>query len=78
MKENYSQSSGGVTNLSRDLAHITDELENVKAEMDQRGSSMTDAAPLVRVKQALARLKAENTQTEIHLNVVNIHLLDTS
>ena len=70
VKDNYSQSSGGVTSLSRELAQITEELETVKAEMDQRGSSMTDAAPLVRIKQALTRIKNDNIQAEIRLNVV--------
>lgn len=70
MKGKYSQGSGGVTSLARELAQISEQLETVKAEMDQRGTSMTDAAPLVRIKQALTRLKAESTQMEIRIGVV--------
>ena len=71
VKEKYSQGSGGVTNLARELAQITEELERVKGEMDQRGTSMTDAAPLVKIKQALTRLKAESTQMDIRIGVVS-------
>ncbi len=71
VKEKYSQGSGGVTSLARELANISEELESVKAEMDQRGTSMTDAGPLVKIKQALTRLKAESTQMEIRIGVVS-------
>jgi len=38
--------------------------------MDEKGTSMTDAGPLVRVKQSLTRLKAESTQMEVRIGVV--------
>jgi len=44
MSEQYHEVSGGVTERSRKLAHITEELESVKQEMDERGSSMTDGS----------------------------------
>lgn len=50
---------------------VTEELESVKAEMDEKGTSMTDAGPLVRVKQALTRLKTECTQMDIRIGVVS-------
>lgn len=34
--------SGGVTERQKTLSRITDELEAVKQEMEERGSSMTD------------------------------------
>lgn len=36
--------SGGITERSRILAQVTEELESVKQEMDERGSSMTDGS----------------------------------
>lgn len=50
---------------------VTEELEGVKAEMDEKGTSMTDAGPLVRVKQALTRLKTECTQMDVRIGVVS-------
>lgn len=73
-KEKYRQASGGVTERSRALAEITEELEKVKQEMDERGSSMTDGAPLVRIKQSIQQLKKEAKQMDIRAGVVE-HIL---
>ncbi|KAH3699822.1 hypothetical protein DPMN_074784, partial [Dreissena polymorpha] len=73
-KERYRQASGGVTERSRLLAEVTEELEKIKMEMDDRGSSMTDGAPLVKIKQAITQLKKENTQMDIRMGVVE-HIL---
>ncbi len=48
-----------MTDRSRTLSQIADELESVKAEMEERGSSMTDGAPLVNIRKTLARMKQE-------------------
>ena len=53
------QVSGGVTERSRTLAQIADDLEAIKGEMEDRGSSMTDGTPLVNIRRALARMKQE-------------------
>ncbi|XP_052806204.1 intraflagellar transport protein 57 homolog [Mya arenaria] len=73
-KERYRQASGGVTDRSRLLAEVSEELEKVKMEMDDRGSSMTDGAPLVKIKQAIGQLKKENTNMDIRMGVVE-HIL---
>ena len=44
----------------------------MKAAMDEKGTSMTDAGPLVRIKQSLMRLKAESTQMEVRIGVVRV------
>lgn len=71
----YRQASGGVTDRSRMLADVTEELERVKMEMEDRGSSMTDGAPLVKIKQAIQNLRKENVQMEIRIGVVEHVLL---
>ena len=73
-KEKYKQGSGGVTEHSRTLAEITEELEKVKMDMEERGNSMTDGAPLVRIKQTLNRLKNECIQMDIRIGVIE-HVL---
>uniref|UniRef100_A0A5K3FNK8 Intraflagellar transport protein 57 homolog n=1 Tax=Mesocestoides corti TaxID=53468 RepID=A0A5K3FNK8_MESCO len=75
MKERYNQASGGITKRSKVLTELSDELERVKQEMDQRGSSMTDSSPVVRIKQAIQRLKAENVAMEIRIGVLEHTLL---
>lgn len=60
-----------MTELARELAQVTEELEGVKAEMDEKGTSMTDAGPLVKIKQALTRLKNECVEMQVRTGVVS-------
>lgn len=46
VKEQYRDVSGGVTERTRVLSKLMEELEHVKREMDERGSSMTDGSKL--------------------------------
>lgn len=39
--------------------------------MDERGNSMTDASPLVKIKQALKSLKSEISQMDLRIGVVS-------
>ena len=73
---------------SRLLAQLTDELETVKAEMEERGlcketqiskkfpgSSMTDGSPLVSIRRSLARVRSEITGMDVRIGVVEHSLL---
>ncbi|XP_065305010.2 intraflagellar transport protein 57 homolog isoform X1 [Dermacentor albipictus] len=73
-REHYRTVSGGITDRSRTLAQITEELEQIKQEMEERGSSMTDGTPLVNIRKALARLKTEITQMDVRIGVA-VHTL---
>jgi estrogen-related receptor beta like 1 len=75
MSEQYREVSGGVTERSRKLAQITEELESVKQEMDERGSSMTDGTPLVNIKKAISQIKSEITGMNVRLGVLEHSLL---
>lgn len=44
VREKYRDVSGGVTERTRTLNKLTEELEQIKKEMDERGSSMTDGS----------------------------------
>ena len=69
-KEHYKQVSGGVVERCRLLSNITDEIEMVKNEMEERGSSMTDGSPLVNIRKSLARMKGEVTGMDIRIGVI--------
>ncbi|XP_071957784.1 intraflagellar transport protein 57 homolog [Antedon mediterranea] len=74
-KEQYRQASGGVTERTKILAEISEELDKIKVEMEEKGSSMTDGSPLVKIKQALQRLKNEILQMDIRIGTVEHTLL---
>jgi len=73
-KEKYKEGSTGVSERSRALAELTEELEKIKIDMEEKGSSMTDGAPLVKIKQTLNRLKSESTEMDIRIGVIE-HVL---
>jgi estrogen-related receptor beta like 1 len=41
-REKYKEASGGITERSKRLAELTDELEHIKQQMEERGVSLTD------------------------------------
>ncbi len=57
------------------MAEIADDLEAIKAEMEERGSSMTDGTPLVNVRKNLARMKQELVTMDVRIGVVQHTLL---
>lgn len=75
VKQQYHQVNGGVVERSRQLAEITEELEVVKQEMEERSTAVTDGTPLINIKKALARLKNEIVTMDIRIAVVEHTLL---
>ena len=73
-KEKYGEGSSGVTERSRMLGEVSEEVERVKMEMEEKGSSMTDGTILVKVKQTLGRLKKECTEMNVRIGVIE-HVL---
>ncbi|XP_043199829.1 intraflagellar transport protein 57 homolog [Amphibalanus amphitrite] len=74
-QEQYRSVSGGVVERSRQLAQLTDELESVKQELEERGTSMTDGTPLVNIRKALNRIKQEVQGMDVRIGVVEHTLL---
>uniref|UniRef100_A0A8C4SXA5 Intraflagellar transport protein 57 homolog n=1 Tax=Erpetoichthys calabaricus TaxID=27687 RepID=A0A8C4SXA5_ERPCA len=54
---------------------IAEELDSVKQEMEEKGSSISDGAPLVKIKQSLTKLKQEIIQMDIRIGLVEHTLL---
>ena len=51
MPNHFPKVSGGVTERSRLLAQLTDTLESVKSEMEERGEQLSRVEQLIRVEQ---------------------------
>ncbi|NWY46790.1 IFT57 protein, partial [Sylvia atricapilla] len=56
---------------------VTEALDKVKQETEEKGSSMTDGAPLVKIKQALTKLRQETVQMDIQIGVMEHTLLQS-
>lgn len=77
IKERYRTASTTVNEQSRELAQITEELESVKSQMDEKGTTMNDSGPLVKIKQALTRMKNEIVHMDLRIGVLQ-HVVMTS
>ena len=75
-QDEYSKQSEYINQLTNELAGVSDELGSIKSKMDERGTSMTDTTPLIKIKSALTQLRKEAKQMEIRIGVVN-HTLVT-
>ncbi|KAJ3173293.1 Intraflagellar transport protein 57, partial [Geranomyces variabilis] len=75
LKQKHVAASASVTELTRALSGISEELDAVKATMDDIGSGMTDSKPLVGVKQGVVKLKAEVKQMDLRVGVIQHTLL---
>ena len=76
-RQKYEVGMQKVNELTQTLSNITDDLEGVKLRMDEHGTNMTDATPVVRLKHSLQRIKTENTQMDLRIGVLQ-HLLTAS
>lgn len=78
LQEKYDVASSGITDKSRFLSSISDELESVKNEMEERGSSMTDGTPLVSLRKSLQRIKKEVTTIDVRIGVATHTILQAN
>eukprot|EP00904_Undaria_pinnatifida_P000259 jgi/Undpi1/10233/HiC_scaffold_28.g12686.m1 len=73
----HETTSGSVGELTEALAALSDELQELKEKMDSKGDSMSEASPLVSIKQALQQIKAEIKTFDLRIGVVSHTLLST-
>lgn len=70
VNQQYSVGNDKLQELTNALALITDKLEDVQSRQEEKGSSMTNTGPLVRMKKAIQKLKEDRNQMELRIGVV--------
>lgn len=78
VQDNYRVVSGGVTSKSQTLSKLSDDLDAIKSEMEERGSSMTDGTPLIALRKTLAKLKQELITVDIRIGVATHTILQAN
>lgn len=66
----YAIASSRVGELTSELANINEALEEAAGAMNEKGSSMTDTSPLIKIKAALSALRNEVKLMDLHVGVV--------
>lgn len=56
-QERHGKSSEAISELTNELGRVTEELEEIKRVLDERGSNISDTSPVVKIKEAIKTLK---------------------
>lgn len=70
VQDEYNSKTEAISSLSNILQQVSDELAATKGRMDERGTSMTDTSPLIKIKSALSRLKDERKEMDVRIGIV--------
>merc|ERR1712232_788685 len=65
----YTELNEVVMNLQIELKNVVEELDVVKNDMEERSSTVTDTAPIVKMKDAFKKLKKDTLQLEVRIGV---------
>mmetsp|Transcript_71479 Transcript_71479/g.149437 ORF Transcript_71479/g.149437 Transcript_71479/m.149437 type:complete len:414 (-) Transcript_71479:139-1380(-) len=71
----YTERNECVSKLQEELKDVSEELEVVKAEMEERSTTVTDTAPIVKMKESFKRLRSDTRQLEVRIGVVSHTLM---
>eukprot|EP00440_Ansanella_granifera_P043490 gb/GFBE01047141.1/.p1 GENE.gb/GFBE01047141.1/~~gb/GFBE01047141.1/.p1 ORF type:complete len:406 (+),score=148.64 gb/GFBE01047141.1/:1-1218(+) len=71
----YTELNEVVMNLQIELKNVGEELEVVKNDMEEKSSTVTDTAPIVKMKDAFKRLRTDTRQLEVRIGVVSHTLM---
>lgn len=74
-KQQYEQVLAVVNDLTNNLQSISEELDEVKNKMEDRGSSMTDTSPVIMMKKSLTQVKHDSKLMDIRMGVAQHALL---
>eukprot|EP00933_Yihiella_yeosuensis_P037341 TRINITY_DN3123_c4_g1_i1.p1 TRINITY_DN3123_c4_g1~~TRINITY_DN3123_c4_g1_i1.p1 ORF type:complete len:407 (+),score=134.62 TRINITY_DN3123_c4_g1_i1:97-1317(+) len=75
VQANYTELNEVVMNLQIELKNVGEELDTVKGEMEEKSTTVTDTAPIVKMKDAFKRLRADTRQLEVRIGVVSHTLM---
>lgn len=68
----------GVSDRQAELQRIGEQLEEIRANMDEKGQNISDSTPVMRIKNAIKKLNEELHDMEVRIGVVSHTLLQLS
>jgi len=75
VQSHYTELNEVVTSLQNELKSVTEELEAVKTDMEERSTTVTDTAPIVKMKDSFKKLRSDTRQLEVRIGVVSHTLM---
>ncbi|KAK9512571.1 hypothetical protein O3M35_000967 [Rhynocoris fuscipes] len=77
VNEKYREVNVGVVERQKILSQLSDNLESVKQEMEERGATMSDGSPLVHIKKAIKDIKKEISEMDITIAVAEHMIVES-
>uniref|UniRef100_A0A914QYM0 Intraflagellar transport protein 57 homolog n=1 Tax=Panagrolaimus davidi TaxID=227884 RepID=A0A914QYM0_9BILA len=68
--QQYQEASGGITTRSETLQTLGEEVEQLKLQIEEQGARNNDAAPIIRIKQAISKLETQIISMNIQTAVI--------
>lgn len=78
VQETYNKRTESISDRNNELHRIKEQLEDMKHLMDEKGTNISDATPVVRIKNAIKKLSEELQEMEVRIGVVSNTLLGLS
>jgi len=75
VSKRYDERNRDVSDLTNELTRISENLEVIRSQMDERGESMKDTGPLVRLKDAMKKLRKDIKDMDLRVGTVSHSLL---
>jgi len=75
VQSQYTELNEVVMNYQIELKNVGEELELTKTDMEERSSTVTDTAPIVKMKEAFKKLRSDTRQLEVRIGVVSHTLM---
>uniref|UniRef100_A0A8R1I2X4 Intraflagellar transport protein 57 homolog n=1 Tax=Caenorhabditis japonica TaxID=281687 RepID=A0A8R1I2X4_CAEJA len=77
LREKYKAASVGVSSRTETLDRISEDIEQLKQQIEEQGAKSSDGAPLVKIKQAVSKLEEELQTMNVQIGVLEQSILNT-
>lgn len=74
-QDSYNSSSQSVSQLSVELNQVSEMLEHVKTEIQERESKISDTTPLIKIKEAVQKVRGEIKDMSLRIGILQHSVL---
>ncbi|CAB3410733.1 unnamed protein product [Caenorhabditis bovis] len=77
LREKYKSASVGVSSRTDKLNQISEDIEQLKQQIEEQGAKSNDGAPLVKIKQAVNKMEEELQRMNVQIGTLEQSILNT-
>ncbi|CAD6189804.1 unnamed protein product [Caenorhabditis auriculariae] len=77
LREKYKTASVGVSSRTETLQRISDDIEQLKQQIEEQGAKSSDGAPLLKIKQAVTKMEEEIQRMNVQIGVLEASIMSS-